>query len=816
MLKSPFEEESIEIPIPKELPLLPIRDLVIFPHMVFPIFVGRSFSINAIEEAIENKDRYIFLSLQKDKDIEEPGADDIYQIGTVATILKMMKLEDDRIKILVQGVARAKIKEFRKEGDLYKVNVEIIKEPETVEESIEVEALIHSIKDLLDKAIALGKQILPDLLEIIRSVEEPGKLADLVASILDLKSQEAQKILEIIDPIERLREVHNLLLKEVGLLEIQHKIRIAARESMEKDQREYFLRQQIKAIQEELGERDEKQEEIERYIEKIEKAGMPEEVKEEALKQLKRLEKMHPDSAEAAVIRTYLDWLVELPWNKRTKDKLDLKRAKKILDQDHYDLEKVKERILEYLAVQKLKKGRGIKGPILCFVGPPGVGKTSLGKSIAKALGRKFVRQSLGGVRDEAEIRGHRRTYVGAMPGRIIQGIKQAGTKNPVFMLDEVDKLASDFRGDPASALLEVLDPEQNKEFVDHYLGVPFDLSEVMFICTANRIDTIPRPLLDRMEIIRIPGYSEEEKLYIAKQYLIPRQLKENGLSEKYVEFTDSGLKFLIRHYTREAGVRSLERQINAVLRKIAKEIALTGKKKKYRVTKSLVKKFLGAPLYMPEKEKEDEIGVVTGLAWTEVGGEILKIEATRMPGKGQLILTGSLGDVMKESAMTALSYVKSKSEEYGIDPKDFQKYDVHVHVPAGAIPKDGPSAGIAITTAIFSLFTQKPVKADVAMTGEITLRGRVLPVGGLKEKILAAKRADIKTVILPKDNKDEVMEDLPPFARKSLNLVFVEHIDEVFPIAIKDFEEILEKAKKNKKKSNKKTTKKKEKEVVS
>ncbi len=807
MLKPPFEEENIEIPIPEELPLLPIRDLVIFPYMVFPIFVGRTFSINAIEEAIENNDRYIFLALQKDKDIEEPGADDIYQFGTVATILRMMKLEDDRIKILVQGVARGKIKEFRKERDLYRVKIDVIKEPETVEENIEVEALIHSIKDLLDKAIALGKQILPDLLEIIRSVEEPGKLADLVASILDLKSHEAQKILEITDPIERLREVHNLLLKEVGLLEIQHKIRTAARESMEKDQREYFLRQQIKAIQEELGERDEKQEEIERYTEKIEKAGMPEEVKEEALKQLKRLEKMHPDSAEAAVIRTYLDWLVELPWNKRTKDKLDLKRAKKILDQDHYDLEKVKDRILEYLAVQKLKKGRGIKGPILCFVGPPGVGKTSLGKSIAKALGRKFVRQSLGGVRDEAEIRGHRRTYVGAMPGRIIQGIKQAGTKNPVFMLDEVDKLASDFRGDPASALLEVLDPEQNKEFVDHYLGVPFDLSEVMFICTANRIDTIPRPLLDRMEIIRIPGYSEEEKLYIAKQYLIPRQLKENGLSEKYVEFTDSGLKFLIRHYTREAGVRSLERQINAVLRKIAKEIALTGKKKKYRITKSLVKKFLGAPLYMPEKEKEDEIGVVTGLAWTEVGGEILKIEATRMPGKGQLILTGSLGDVMKESAMTALSYVKSKSEEYGIDPKDFQKYDVHVHVPAGAIPKDGPSAGIAITTAIFSLFTQKPVKADVAMTGEITLRGKVLPVGGLKEKILAAKRADIKTVILPKDNKDEVMEDLPPFARKSLNLVFVEHIDEVFPIAIKDFEEIIEKAKKKRKKKKEKVS---------
>jgi len=800
MIRSPFEEEQLDIPIPEELPLLPIRDLVIFPYMVFPIFVGRSFSIKAIEEAIENNDRYIFLSLQKDKDIEEPTREDIYEYGTVATILRMMKLEDDRIKILVQGVSRGRIKDFRKEDDLYRVKIDVIEEPEIIEENIEVEALIHSIKDLLDKAIALGKQILPDLLEIIRTVEEPGKLADLVASILDLKSHEAQKILEITDPIERLREVHNLLLKEVGLLEVQHKIRTAARESMEKDQREYFLRQQIKAIQEELGEKDERQEEVERYQKKIEEAGMPPEVKEEAEKQLKRLEKMHPDSAEAGVIRTYLDWLVELPWNKRTKDKLDLKRAKRILDEDHYDLEKVKDRILEYLAVQKLKKGKAVKGPILCFVGPPGVGKTSLGKSIAKALGRHFVRQSLGGVRDEAEIRGHRRTYVGALPGRIIQGIKQAGTKNPVFMLDEVDKLASDFRGDPASALLEVLDPEQNREFIDHYLGVPFDLSEVMFICTANRIDTIPRPLLDRMEVIRIPGYSEEEKLYIAKRYLIPRQLKENGLSEKYVKFTDSGLQFLIRHYTREAGVRSLERQINAVLRKIAKEVALKGKKEKYRITKNTVKKFLGAPFYMPEKEKEDEVGVVTGLAWTEVGGEILKIEATKMPGKGQLILTGSLGDVMKESAMTGLSYVKSKSEEYGINPEDFQKYDIHVHVPAGAIPKDGPSAGIAITTAIFSLFTEKPVKADVAMTGEITLRGKVLPVGGLKEKILAAKRADIKTVILPKDNKDEVLEDLPPFARKSLNLIFVDHIDEVFPIAIKEFDKL------KKKKSSKKS----------
>ncbi|RUM60703.1 MAG: endopeptidase La [Persephonella sp.] len=800
----PFDEpDIIEANIPEELPVLPLRDLVIYPHMVFPIFVGRDFSLKAVDEAVNKYNRYIFLVLQKDKDIDNPNEEDIYQIGTVATILRTMNLEDNRVKILVQGVGRGRIVELKKEDGYFKGKIEILKEPK-IEEDLEIEALKHSIKDLLNRAIQLGKQILPDLLEIIKSVEEPGKLADLVASILEQKTEQAQEILEITDTKERLRKVHDLLLKEVRLLELQQKIRDTAREHMERDQKEYFLRQQIKAIQEELGEKDDRQEEIENYKKKIEEAGMPEEVRKEAEKQLKRLEKMHPDSAEAGVIRTYLDWLVELPWNKRTRDKLDLKRAEKILDKDHYDLEKVKDRILEYLAIQKLRKGKGIKGPILCFVGPPGVGKTSLGKSIAKALGRKFIRQALGGVRDEAEIRGHRRTYVGAMPGRIIQGIKQAGTKNPVFMLDEVDKLASDFRGDPASALLEVLDPEQNKEFVDNYIGLPFDLSEVLFICTANRIDTIPRPLLDRMEVIRIPGYSEEEKLYIAKNYLVPRQLKETGLSERYVEFTDSGLQYLIRHYTREAGVRSLERQINAILRKIAKEIALKGKKKKYRITKSLVKKLLGAPLYMPEKEKKDQIGVVHGLAWTAVGGEILKIEATKMPGKGNLVLTGSLGDVMKESAMTALSYIKSKSKEYGIDPQIFQKYDIHVHVPAGAIPKDGPSAGISIATAICSVLMELSVRSDVAMTGEITLRGNVLPVGGLKEKILAAKRAGIKNVILPKDNRDEVMEDLPTFVRKDLNLIFVEHVEDVFKTAIRDFEERIRKVKDKKNKEEK------------
>jgi len=786
----PFEDKLDLLELPSTYPLIPTRDVVVFPYMVFPLFIGRPFSIKAVEEALDNNQRYIFLSLQKDKEKEIPTKKDIHEIGVVATIIRMMKLEDNRIKILVQGVSRGKIKELKKVDDYYQVEVEIIEDPE-VEETLEIQALKHSLKDLLDKAISLGKQIVPDLVEIIKSVEEPGRLADLFASILDIKAEEAQQILEILDPVERLRFVHDKFLKEAGILELQQKIRISAREAIEKDQREYFLRQQIKAIQEELGERDEKQEEIENYRKKIEESGMPDEIKEEALKQLKRLEKMHPDSAEAGVIRTYLDWLVELPWNKRTKDRVDLKIAKKILDEDHYDLEKIKERILEYLAVLKLKKenskDKSIKGPILCFVGPPGVGKTSLGRSIAKALNRKFVRISLGGVRDEAEIRGHRRTYVGAMPGKIIQAIKQAGTKNPVIMLDEVDKIGLDFRGDPTAALLEVLDPEQNKEFLDHYLGVPFDLSEVMFICTANRLDTIPRPLLDRMEVIRLSGYSEEEKLHIARKYLIPKQLKENGLDEKTVEFSDKAITFLIRGYTREAGVRNLERQIGSIIRKIAKKIIETGKKKKYKITPSLIKKLLGAPIYSTEKEEKDEIGVVTGLAWTEVGGEILKIEVTKMDGKGNLVLTGSLGDVMKESARIAFSYVKSKAKDLGIDPEEFGKYDLHIHVPAGAIPKDGPSAGIAITTGIASVFTNRPVRSDVAMTGEITLRGKVLPVGGLKEKILAAKRAGIKTVILPKDNKEEVMSDLPPYVRKSMNLIFVDHIDEVFKIALRE-----------------------------
>lgn len=791
----PFEEEDKKPELPASYPLIPTRDIVVFPFMVFPLFIGRDFSIKAVEEALENNDRYIFLALQKDKDIEIPTKKDIHQIGVIATIIRMMKLEDGRVKILVQGVSRGKITRIYTQDSHYRVDVEILEEKSEgeFENSLEVEALVSSVKDLIDKSISFGKQISPDLVDILKSIDEPGKLADLVASILNIKSEEAQEILEILEPVDRLRVVHDKLIKEVAILELQNKIRVAAREAIEKDQREYFLRQQIKAIQEELGEKDERKEEIDSYRKKIEQAKMPEEVRLEAEKQLKRLEKMHPDSAEAGVIRTYLDWLVELPWARRTRDRLDLKLAKEILDKDHYDLEKIKDRILEYLAVLKIKKektkDRSIKGPILCFVGPPGVGKTSLGKSIAESLGRKFVRISLGGVRDEAEIRGHRRTYVGALPGKIIQALKQAGTKNPVIMMDEIDKIGADFRGDPSAALLEVLDPEQNRDFVDHYLGVPFDLSEVMFICTANRTDTIPRPLLDRMEVIRLSGYSEEEKMVIAKRYLIPKQLKENGLDADTVNFSDKAVQFIIRGYTREAGVRNLERRIGSVIRKIVKEMVEKGKERRYKVTPSMVKKLLGSPIHTQEKEEKGEVGVVTGLAWTEVGGEILKIEATKMPGKGGLILTGSLGDVMKESAKAAYSYVKSKASEYGINPEDFSKYDVHVHVPAGAIPKDGPSAGIAIATALMSVFSERVIKSDIAMTGEITLRGKVLPIGGLKEKILAAKRAGIKTVILPKGNRDEVMEDLPEYVRKSVELLFVEDVEEVFKVALEEKE---------------------------
>jgi ATP-dependent Lon protease len=631
--------------------------------------------------------------------------------------------------------------------------------------------------------VSLGKTILPDIMVVMENLEEPGRLADLVASNIGLKTEQAQSILEIDNTTERLRRVSEILNRELELLMVQQKIQSEARGEIDKTQREYFLREQLKAIQKELGDIDERMEEVKEFRKKIEDAKMPEKVLKEAEKQLKRIEKMHPDSAEASTVRTYLDWLVELPWSKSTKDNLNIKAAKKVLNADHYDLEKIKERILEYLSVRKLNPK--MKGPILCFIGPPGVGKTSLGKSIARSLGREFTRMSLGGVRDEAEIRGHRRTYVGALPGRIIQGIKHSGTNNPVFMLDEIDKVGTDFRGDPSSALLEVLDPEQNNSFMDHYLGVPFDLTSVMFITTGNVSDTIPSALRDRMEIIRLSGYTSEEKQGIAVNYLIPKQLKEHGLTARILRISNSALENLIGQYTREAGVRNLEREIANLCRKVAKQIA-EGRRKKYLLSSKNIAKYLGAPRYLPEEEMtKDEVGVSTGLAWTETGGDIIYIEALTMKGKGSLTLTGQLGDVMKESAHAALSYVRSRATELGIHEDIFSKKDIHIHVPAGAIPKDGPSAGITMTTAIASALTGIPVSRSIAMTGEVTLRGSVLPIGGLKEKALAAKRAGILKVIIPRRNEKD-LEDIPKYVKKDMEFFFADTMDQVLEVALK------------------------------
>ncbi|WP_353684950.1 endopeptidase La [Thermodesulfovibrio sp. 3907-1M] len=770
------KQENKEIEIPEQLPILAVRDIVIFPYMIIPLFVGRDISVKAVEHAL-NTNRLILLLTQKDFNVEIPEPSDLYDIGTVCMIMRMLRLPDGRLKILVQGLSKAKAIEFSQFEGFYLAKIEKIEDIQLREFTLEHEALVRTVKEQLEKAISLGKNIPPDAMVIIENIDEPGRLADLIASNLGLKSSEAQQILEITDPFERLNKIREILNREIQLLTIQQKIKKEARDEIDKTQREYFLREQLKAIQKELGDIDDKAEEINEFRKKIEEAKMPEKVKEEAEKQLKRLERMHPEAAESAVVRTYLEWLTELPWSRSTEDRLDIKAAKEVLDKDHYDLEKVKERILEYLSVRKLKEK--MKGPILCFIGPPGVGKTSLGRSIARALGREFVRISLGGVRDEAEIRGHRRTYVGALPGRIIQGIRQAGTNNPVFMLDEIDKLGMDFRGDPSSALLEVLDPEQNNSFVDHYLAVPFDLSNVMFICTGNIADTIPSALRDRMEIIYLSGYTEEEKLQIAKKYLIPKQLEEHGLNSSIFKISDKAVRYIITHYTREAGVRNLEREIANLCRKVAKFIA-EGKKKKFYITPQKVSKFLGAPKYLPEEElKKEEVGVATGLAWTEAGGDVIYVEATIMKGKGNLILTGQLGDVMKESAQAALSYVKSKAKELNIDEKLFSTMDLHIHVPAGAIPKDGPSAGITMASAIASVFTGKPLRKDVAMTGEITLRGRVLPIGGLKEKVLAAKRMGIKTVIIPKRNKKD-LEELPKYVKEGMKFILAESMDEV------------------------------------
>jgi ATP-dependent Lon protease len=768
--------------IPDVLPVLPLRDIVIFPFMIVPLYVSRERSIKAVDQALA-ENRMILLAAQKRQDEDEPGSDDVYAVGTVALIMRMLKLPDGRIRVLVQGLSRARIASFDEGLAHMQAHIEVVSEPEGAEKgSLEMEALMRNVKAALEKSQNLGKPISPEVIVIANNMEEPGRLADLTASNLDLKVEGAQAILEALDAVERLRRVHELMTKELEVLTMQQEISSQAKGEMDRSQREYFLRQQLKAIQSELGEGNELGEEVAQLRDKAAKARMPKPVLEEVERQLKKLERMHPDAAETATLRNWLDWMVTLPWGKSTKDSLDLKEAQRILDEDHYGLEKVKERIVEYLAVRKLKDKT--KGPLLCFVGPPGVGKTSLGRSIARALGRKFVRLSLGGVKDEAEIRGHRRTYVGSMPGRIVQGIHQAGANNPVFMLDEVDKIGADFRGDPSSALLEVLDPEQNNTFRDHYLGVPFDLSNVMFICTANVTDTIQAAFLDRMEVIRLSGYTGDEKLEIAKRHLVPKQLDEHGLTPENLVFTDAALRAVVETYTREAGLRNFEREIATVTRKVARRVA-EGDASPVRVTPGSLSKFLGAPKTLPEERlKRDETGIATGLAWTATGGDVLFVEATVMKGKGRLTLTGQLGDVMKESAQAALSWTRAHARSLGLREEVFGVHDVHVHVPEGAIPKDGPSAGVTMATALVSAFTGRPVRASIAMTGEITLRGHVLPIGGLKEKILAARRAGIDTILCPKLNKKE-LDEVPAHLRRGMEIHLVETVDEVLALAL-------------------------------
>ncbi|MCY7345511.1 MAG: endopeptidase La [Pyrinomonadaceae bacterium] len=771
--------------IPPELPVLPLRDIVIYPFMIVPLFVSRDRSIKAIDDAL-SKNRMILLVSQKDLDKEEPTQEDLYKVGTVAVIMRMLKLPDGRIRVLIQGLSRARVESVVAGNDYVKGNLVPIPEPTAPANSLEVEALVRNVRALMERAANLGKNISPEVLAIISNLDDAGRLADLSASNLELKVQDAQSVLDIFDPILRLRRVNDLLSKEIDVLTVQQEINTQARADIDRSQREYFLRQQLKAIQSELGEGNELFEEIEQYRDKILKAKMPPHAEEESLRQLKKLERMHPDTAETATLRNWLDIMTDLPWSKSSKDNLNLKKAERILDEDHYGLERVKERMVEALAVRKLMEKP--KGSILCLVGPPGVGKTSLGRSIARALNRKFIRLSLGGLHDEAEIRGHRRTYVGAMPGRIIQAIQQAETVNPLIMLDEIDKVGADFRGDPSSALLEVLDPEQNSTFRDNYLNLTFDLSNVMFMTTANVLDTIQPALRDRMEIIQLSGYTEEEKLEIAKRHLVPKQTAENGLDKTDVKFDRKALQKIIGEYTQEAGLRQLEREIGKVCRKVARKKAeLEGDFKEVKVIAAGIKDYLRAPKIFPEVAlKKDEIGTVTGLAWTAVGGDILFIEALKTKGKGKLQLTGQLGEVMQESAQAAFSYAKARAVELGIEEDAFEKYDIHIHLPEGAIPKDGPSAGITLATAIVSVLSQRAVKKDVAMTGEITLRGNVLPVGGVKEKLLAARRAHIKTVILPAPNKRD-LEDLPQEVRDDLTFIFVENVREVFQAALQE-----------------------------
>ena len=778
-------DSELKIDLPSILPVLPVRDVVIFNYMIISLYVGRERSVQAIEAAL-SASRHLLVLTQKDEQLENPGPDDLHRHGTVVNIMRMLKMPDGRLKVLVQGVSRAKVKDFSpdEEGNnpYLAARIDILPEPEPYSGSVESEALMRTAREESERLLSLRNIASPDVSAVLSGVDHPGRLADLIAANLRIKTDEAQLILETVDPLERLALVNTHLAKEVEVSTLQAKIQEQAREGMEKAHKDYFLREQMKAIRSELGEQSESPEdEMSELIEALNKAGLPKDVRKEADKQLKRLSSMHNESSEASVVRSYLEWLAELPWKKVSKDRLDIKRAKQILEDDHLGLDKVKDRILEYLSVRKLNPES--KGPILCLVGPPGVGKTSLGRSVAKALGRKFQRMSLGGVRDEAEIRGHRRTYVGSMPGRVIQSIKQAGTRNPVIMLDEIDKIGSDYRGDPSSALLEVLDPEQNNSFSDHYLGVPFDLSKVMFICTANHLETIPSALLDRMEVIRIPGYTMQEKLAIAKRYLLPRQCKENGLKEGDLPVSDEVLQAVIEGYTREAGLRNLEREVGSLCRKIARKKA-EGEKGPFAVNEEEVSKYLGIPRYLPEdQEKTLPPGMALGLAWTPFGGVVLSVEVATMKGRGGISLTGQLGDVMKESAQAAFSYARSHAAELGIDADFNKKLDIHFHLPAGATPKDGPSAGVTLLTALISALTGKPVNPKLCMTGEITLRGRVLPVGGIKEKILAAVTRGLTDVCIPKQNMKD-LEDIPEELRSKINIHPAEEFGDILPFA--------------------------------
>ncbi len=783
MSKPPSEPQEEAIKIPDVLPVLPLKDTVVFPYIILPLSVGRDKSVLAVDRALAES-RVIMLVAQRDAANDNPGEADLFEVGTAAVIMRMLKLPDGRIRILVQGLARARVQHISQMEPYLQAKIERIEEPRPEARSLEIEALVRSVKESMDRAVSLGKGISAEVMVIAANLEDPGRLADLAASNLELKLSEAQSVLETIDPIERLKKVSDLLAREIQVLNLQQEISSQARGEIDRSQREYFLRQQLKAIQQELGEGEELAEEIANYRRQAEEKQLGEEAREELERQIRRLERSHPESAETQIIRTYLDWLTALPWGNTSEDNLDLVHAQGVLDEDHYDLEKIKERILEYLAVRRLKPDT--RGPILCFVGPPGVGKTSLGRSIARSLGRKFVRISLGGVRDEAEIRGHRRTYVGALPGRIVQGIRQAGTSNPVFVLDEIDKIGADFRGDPSSALLEVLDPEQNYSFVDHYLGIPYDLSRVMFIATANMLEPIQPAFLDRMEIIRLTGYTQEEKLRIARLHLIPKQTKENGLTEEQIEFTDDAVREVTSGYTREAGLRNLERELAAICRKVAVKVA-RGEADRMVIDPAKVEEFLGARKHFSEELlNRDRVGVATGLAWTAVGGDLLFIEVVAVPGKGLLMLTGQLGDVMKESAQAALSFARAYAATHGIGDDFFARHDLHVHVPAGSIPKDGPSAGITIGSAVLSVLTGKPINRRLAMTGEITLRGDVLPIGGLKEKTLAAKLAGIQQVIVPKLNRRD-LADIPATITDGLTFHFVEHMDEVLKLALID-----------------------------